>query len=27
LQLNDSCNSTCCPLRDHSFLHNANCGI
>ncbi len=27
LQLNDPCNSTCCPLCSRLFLHNANCGI
>ena len=24
LQPNDPCNSTCCPLRGQSFLHDAN---
>jgi hypothetical protein len=24
LQLNDTCNGTCCPLRGQSFLHDAN---
>jgi hypothetical protein len=24
LQLNDTCNGTCCPLRGQPFLHDAN---